>query len=150
MSMISIAQAAYAHAQRHHNIGTPTYTCTWCASIGLAEFTNANNSSLLICRSLARLNGAEISGHTQVKLYPASILLIALNPYFEKHELFNPDEKDVLCMDTKSRREKVCHILGVLDATGKYDAHSIFVKCLAEEVCQGEGCHMGVTNTCWL
>ena len=68
---------------------------------------------------------------------------LALNPYFEKHELFNPDEKDVLSMDTKSRREKVRHILGVLDATGKFDAHSIFVKCLAEEVCQGEGCHMG-------
>ena len=65
---------------------------------------------------------------------------MALNPYFDECELFGSDDKEILFMPLKTRREKVRHILNVLESTNRY---AMFVNCLDQEVRQGEGFHMG-------
>ena len=63
--------------------------------------------------------------------------------YFDYHELVSSYDKEILLLDTKTRQEKVKHILQILEITDKKDAYTTFVKCLDEEVHQRNGFHIG-------
>ena len=74
-------------------------------------------------------------------------ILACLNPkellqYLEDHNLVSSHDVEILLMDTKTRQDKVHHILQILETTDKRDAYTIFIKCLDEEVRQ-KGGHMG-------
>ena len=63
--------------------------------------------------------------------------------YFDSHELLSQDEQEILLMDTVPRKDKVNHILKVLETTDKRNPYTLFVKCLEEEIQQREGSHLG-------
>ena len=67
---------------------------------------------------------------------------LELLPYFDNNELLNSYDNEIVLMD-KPRHDKVRYILKVLETTDKKCAYTNFVKCLSEEVQQGEGFHMG-------
>ena len=75
-------------------------------------------------------------------------IITCLNPlelltYFDAHELLSSDDKDVMLMDNKTRRDKVRHLLKVLETRDDRDApYTLFVKCLKEEI-QRSGFHLG-------
>ena len=63
--------------------------------------------------------------------------------YFDYHKLVSSYDKEILLLDTKTRQDKVEHILQMLETTDKKDAYTTFVKCLDEEVHQRDGFHIG-------
>ena len=75
-------------------------------------------------------------------------IIACLNPMelfqcFDYHKLVSSYDKEILLLDTKTRQDKVKHILQMLKTTDKKDAYTTFVKCLDEEVHQRDGFHIG-------
>ena len=73
----------------------------------------------------------------------ACVSPMELLQYFDNHKLVSSYDKEILLLDTKTRQDKVKHILHVLETTDKKDAYTTFVKCLNEEVHQRDGFHIG-------